>query len=90
MSSSRPVASQAGLFDAPTKGDVKAATVTFLHSLYNLPGWVICTRCGSTYYWGCYGMKRRVRWGNGNDGILKSAEHHNRVMRGDDFARDSI
>jgi hypothetical protein len=47
-------------------------------------------RCGLTGYWGGYGGRRRVRWGYGDDGILKSAEHHNRVMRGEEFDRGSI
>jgi hypothetical protein len=62
----------ATLFDKPRKGDRKAAAVAFLHSHYTSRGWVICTRCGLTGYWGGYGGRRRVRWGYGDDGILKS------------------
>jgi hypothetical protein len=78
------------LFDKPRKGDQHAAVIDFLHSHYTSRGWVICARCGLTGYWGGYGFKRRVRWGYGDDGILKSAEHHNRVMNGIQFDRDSI
>lgn len=70
------------LFDKPTK-DVKAAAFHYALSPYTRLDWVICRRCAATGYYGGYGGNRRVRWGYGDDGLLKTAEHHNRLMRGE-------
>lgn len=70
------------LFDKPAKGDERAAILHFV-SGYAGRGWVVCRRCGETGYWGGYGMKRRVRWGYGDESLLKTAEQHNRLMRGE-------
>jgi hypothetical protein len=70
------------LFDKPPKGNETAA-IHYILSGYTKLDWVICRRCSSTGYWGGYGGNRRVRWGYGDDGLLKTAEHHNRLMRGE-------
>lgn len=70
------------LFDAAPKGNEGAAVMHFLCP-YARGGWVICRKCGHTGYWGGYGMRRRARWGFGGEPVLKAAEHHNRLMRGE-------
>lgn len=76
------------LFDKPAKDNQKAAIHYFL-SGYTRLDWVICRKCSATGYWGGYGARRRVRWGYGDEELLKTAEHHNRLMRGDTVTQPS-
>ena len=78
------------LFDNPRKGDEVAAIHHFLSGYTKRVEWVICMKCGQTGYWGGYGARRRVRWGYGDDGVLKSAEHHNRLMCGETLERGTV
>lgn len=77
------------LFDLPPKGNERAAILYFLTPSAR-KHWVICRHCAATGYWGGYGIKRRVRWGYGDTSLLKTAEHHNRLMRGETVVRESI
>jgi hypothetical protein len=72
------------LFDQPRPHDECAAIHHFLSGYTKRVTWVICRRCGDAGYWGGYGARRRVRWGYGDNDMLLSAEHHNRVMAGRD------
>ncbi|MGY3582261.1 hypothetical protein ACVIGB_000814 [Bradyrhizobium sp. USDA 4341] len=70
------------MFDNPAQGN-EAAAVHYFLSGYTKLHWVICRKCSFTGYWGGHGGHRRVRWGYGDEGLLKTAEHHNRLMRGE-------
>lgn len=72
------------LFDKSAPGNESAVIHYFLNPYARgRLEWVICRKCGLTGYWGGYGLKRRVRWNYGSDDMLKNAEHHNRLMRGE-------